>query len=221
MKTLISTALGLSLLSLSACTTTGPNGETQDNRAATGALIGAVAGAVLGNQADNRKQGRLAGAAIGAAAGAAIGGSMDQQEQEFNEELAREREAREVEVERVREDLLKLTLSSEVSFDYDSAAIKPSFTPALNKLARVLMKHERTRITVVGHTDSRGSESYNQRLSERRAESVVAYLRDFGVASWRLAAEGRGESEPRDSNASEAGRQLNRRVEVFVTPSES
>lgn len=220
MKKITTIALSASLLSLSACSTTGPTGETEKNRAGTGAIIGAVVGAVIGNQASDNKKGRLLGAAAGAAAGAAIGGSMDQQEREFNEQLASEQAAHQVEIERVREDLLKLTLSSEVSFDYDSAAIKPTFRPSLDKLAQVLMKHDRSQITVVGHTDSRGAADYNQTLSERRAGAVVAYLNDYGVANWRLSAEGRGEREPRASNADDAGRQLNRRVEVFVTPSE-
>jgi outer membrane protein OmpA-like peptidoglycan-associated protein len=209
-----------SVLLLSACTTTNPDGTTSDNRAATGALIGAVAGAVIGNQASNRTSGRAAGAAIGAIAGAAIGGSLDEQEQEFNEQLAEERANKEVEVERVRDDLLKLTLSSEVSFDTDSAAIKPSFRASLDKLGDVLLKHNKTRITVVGHTDSRGTEAYNQALSERRAQSVVNYFRDYGVAGGRLTAEGRGELAPRADNDTAGGRQLNRRVEVFLTPTE-
>jgi len=207
-------------LALGACTTTGPSGETEQNRTGTGAIVGAVVGAVIGNQANDRSKGRVIGAAAGAIAGGAIGNAMDEQEREFKEELASEQAAHQVEIERVREDLLKLTLDSEVSFDFDSAALKPAFSNSLNKLAQVLMKHDRSHITVVGHTDSKGSESYNRTLSLRRADAVANYLRDYGVAAWRLRTEGRGESEPRASNASEAGRQLNRRVEVFVQPAQ-
>ena len=199
------------------CTTTTPEGEKRANRAGTGAIIGAVAGAVVGHQVDDDK-GAAVGAVVGGATGAAIGHSMDQQEEAFRQDLEAERRANEIEVERVRKDLLKLTLESEVSFDFDRAEIKPAFEPTLDKLARVLRKHDRTRIEVVGHTDSVGSEEYNERLSERRAEAVVDYLAGTGIARHRLTATGKGEAEPRATNDTEAGRQLNRRVEIYVRP---
>ncbi len=195
-----------------------PNQSYQ--RTGTGAVIGAIAGGVIGHQVDH-KSGAVVGAVLGGAAGAAIGHAMDQQEQEFNRALATEQQQREVEVERVRDDLLKLTLDSEVSFDFDKATIRPSFRRTLDKLAQVLNKYQRSYVTVVGHTDSKGSESYNQQLSEDRARAVADYLATRGVEQWRLRTEGRGESEPRASNATEAGRQLNRRVEIFVQPEEA
>lgn len=201
------------------CTTTGPEGEQRSNRAGTGAIIGAVTGAVVGHQVDDDK-GAAVGAVVGGAAGAAIGYSMDQQEEAFRQELETERRANQIEVQRVRKDLLKLTLENEVSFDFDRAEIKGAFKPTLDKLAGVLRKHDRTYIQVVGHTDSVGSESYNQRLSERRAQAVVDYLTGTGIARSRLTATGKGESEPRATNNTEAGRQLNRRVEIFVRPDE-
>lgn len=199
------------------CTTTGPEGETRANRTGTGAIIGAVAGAVIGHQVDDDK-GAAVGAVVGGATGAAIGHSMDQQEAAFRQELEAERRANEIEVQRVRKDLLKLTLENEVSFDFDRAEIKDPFKPTLDKLAGVLRKHDRTDVEVVGHTDSVGSESYNQRLSERRAQAVVDYLTGTGIARSRLTATGKGEGEPRATNDTEAGRQLNRRVEIFVRP---
>lgn len=183
--------------------------------AATGAVIGGVAGAVL-DKKDRR--GVPIGAAVGAAIGGGIGYLFDRQEQELRAAVAREQEAGRAEVERVREDLLKITLQNEVLFDFGKADIKPAFAPTLDKLAAVLVKYDRSFATVIGHTDAVGSEAFNQRLSERRAEAVVDALAARGVAPGRMSAAGRGEGEPRADNASEAGRQLNRRVEILVTP---
>ena len=121
-------------------------------------------------------------------------------------------------IERLRDETLKLTVDSEVSFDFARADIKPAFYPSLEKLAALLVKYDRTVVHVVGHTDNVGSDSYNDELSRRRAEAVADYLADYGVPLNRLRTEGRGEREPRDSNATAAGRQLNRRVELFVKP---
>ncbi|WP_303908628.1 OmpA family protein [Thiohalomonas denitrificans] len=204
---------------LAGCAAPGPrdDSQSQTNRTAAGAVIGAIGGAVLGHQMDS-KRGAVAGAIVGGATGAAVGNYMDKQEQAFEDALAEEQRQNQIEVQRVRDDLLKLTLDSEVSFDFDSAAIKSSFKPSLNKLMNVLAKYDRTDVTVVGHTDSVGSEAYNQRLSERRASAVGDYLIDQGISRYRLRTEGSGESEPRASNNTAAGRQLNRRVEVFVRP---
>jgi outer membrane protein OmpA-like peptidoglycan-associated protein len=186
-------------------------------RAKVGAAVGAVAGAVLGHQLDD-DSGRWVGAAVGALAGGAVGHYMDRQQQDFEAALDREREANQLEIERLRDDTLKLTVDSEVSFDFNKADIKPAFRPSLDKLANLLLKYDRTVVHVVGHTDSVGSDDYNQGLSERRAQSVGDYLASYGVPRQRLRTEGRGEREPRATNATEAGRQLNRRVEIFVKP---
>ena len=197
-------------LALAACAPDDPN-----RRAKVGAAVGAVAGAVIGNQARSDR-GKIVGAVAGAAAGAAIGNYMDKQQQALEEQLAAERQAHQIELERVRQDTIKLNLSSEVSFDYNRASLKPSFYPALNKIASVIRQHDKTSVEVIGHTDSRGSEEYNQRLSERRAEAVANYLIGRGVDPSRITTSGRGESEPRATNSTEAGRQLNRRVEIFL-----
>jgi outer membrane protein OmpA-like peptidoglycan-associated protein len=183
--------------------------------AATGAVVGGVAGAVL-DKKDRR--GVPIGAAVGAAIGGGIGYLFDRQEEDFKAVLAREQEAGRIEVERVRDDLLKITMQNEILFDFAKADIKPAFAPTLDKLAGVLRKYDRSFATVVGHTDSIGSEAYNQALSLRRAEAVVDALVARGVPASRLSAVGRGESEPRADNTTEAGRQLNRRVEIFVSP---
>jgi outer membrane protein OmpA-like peptidoglycan-associated protein len=208
--------LALGLVLLAGCTTHA-DGTQSVNKTAVGAGIGAVAGGVLGNRLDKDKRGRgtIIGAVAGAAAGAGLGYMMDRQEAELREQLASERAQHAVEIERVSDDLLKLTLANEVSFDVNSATVKPAFKPSLAKVAEVLQRYD-TQVTVVGHTDSTGAESYNQQLSERRARAVRDQLVRDGVASPRLSAIGRGEYEPRADNATPAGRAQNRRVEILL-----
>ncbi|MFC1536419.1 OmpA family protein [Pseudomonadota bacterium] len=208
------------LLTGCASTPDDPNRHTKE-KAATGAAIGAIAGAIIGHQQD-RSGGALRGALIGAAAGGAMGAGvgvyMDRQQAEFERQLASERNAHQVEVERLQNENLKITMNSEVSFDFNSAAIQPAFTHTLDKVNDIVSRYSRTSVRVVGHTDSIGSSTYNQRLSEDRAKSVAWYMEDGGVAPQRISTEGRGESQPRATNESEAGRQLNRRVELLIIP---
>jgi len=204
---------GLSLLvTLSGCATDDPN-----RRAKTGAAIGAVAGAVLGHQIDGDK-GRFIGAAAGAMAGGAVGNYMDKQQRELEAQLAEERRNNQIELERLKNNVLKVNLNSEVSFDFNKADIKPGFYGSLNKLASVVAKYNNTIVHIVGHTDDRGSDSYNQQLSERRALAVKDYLAANGVTASRIRTEGRGESEPRATNATPEGRAMNRRVEIYLKP---
>ena len=222
-KTSIVFAIGLTAgaVFMSGCATQSSNSEVADrNNTAVGAVIGAVAGAVIGGQLDddgNRDRGILIGAAAGAAAGAGIGAYMDRQEEEFRAALEEEQRRSEIEIERVKEDLLKLTFDSEVTFDFDSALVKSSFQGSLDKVSNVIKKYG-SDAEVVGHTDSIGSEAYNQQLSERRALAVKIYLLEHGVDIERLSSYGNGELAPRDTNETESGRQLNRRVEIFVRP---
>lgn len=200
-------------LSLAACAADDPN-----QRAKTGAAIGAVTGAIIGKQVSGGKKGAITGAVIGAIAGGGVGTYMDKQQREFEEALEEEQRRNDLEIQRLKDDSLKIDVSNEVSFDFDSARLKPAFLPTLDKVANVLSRYDRSVVHVIGHTDSTGSESYNQQLSERRAHSVVDYLAAHGVDPHRLRTEGRGETEPRDTNATEAGRQLNRRVEILIKP---
>jgi len=208
--------LALGCVLLAGCTTHA-DGTQSVNKTAVGAGVGAVAGGVLGNRLDKDKRGRgtIIGALAGAAAGGGLGYMMDRQEAELREQLAGERAQHAVEIERVRDDLLKLTLANEVSFDVNSATVKPTFKPSLGKVAEVLQRYD-TRVTVVGHTDSTGAESYNQQLSERRAQAVLDELVREGVPYPRLSAVGRGEYEPRADNTSATGRAQNRRVEILL-----
>lgn len=207
----LGTVLLVALL-LSACATDDPN-----RRAKTGAVIGGITGGVLGHQMDGDK-GRFVGAAAGAITGAAVGHYMDRQERAFEKALAEEQRQHQLEIERLEDESLKISIPSEVSFDFDSAAIKPAFHAPLNDIARVMREYDRTVIHVIGHTDSVGAAAYNQGLSERRAASVADYLAGQAITRDRIRTEGRGETEPRAANATEAGRQLNRRVELVVKP---
>lgn len=205
--TIISTALA-------GCVMEGdPNKRTK-----TGAAIGAATGAVIGYAVDDGAGGVLVGAAVGTLAGAGVGRYMDNQQKEMQAALADEQARNELKIQQLQDESLKIDISSEVSFDVNSASLKPAFEPTLSKVAEVLQRYPKTIIHVIGHTDSTGSESYNQQLSERRAISVVDYFVARGVMPSRLNTSGRGELEPRATNATEAGRQLNRRVEIFVKP---
>ncbi|MDQ6993808.1 MAG: OmpA family protein [Mariprofundus sp.] len=221
MKKLIFLTLAASL-ALSACVSDpkDPNRNTKE-KAAAGAALGAIAGAVIGYQGDH-SGGALRGALIGGAAGGALGAGagiyMDKQQAEFDRQLAAEQRAHQIDVQRLQNENLKITMNSEVSFAYNSAQLTPAFNNTLAKVADILNRYPRSNIQITGHTDDRGSAEYNQQLSEQRAEAVKWYLSDHGVAPRRISSNGRGEMQPRASNNDEAGRQLNRRVEMLVIP---
>ena len=187
---------------LGGCATNDPN-----RQAKTGAAVGAVLGAVVGHQLDD-KAGRWVGAAVGALAGAGVGGYMDKQQREFEQDLSNERARHQIEVQRMRDDTLKVNLDSEVSFDYDSAIIKPTFLPTLDKLAGLIAKYNQTVVHIVGHTDSTGSDAINNPLSINRAASVRDYLAARGVPISSMTIDGRGSREPVASNDTPDGRAI-------------
>lgn len=198
------------------CASTGETDTSGNDKAVTGAILGGIVGGVIANNTGDQSAGKTAvGVIAGAAAGGAIGHSMDKKEEELRK-IAAERDAKEMEVERVRDDLLRVSVSSEASFDFNRAELKPEFKPTLNKVADVLYKDPKLRIQVIGHTDNVGSETYNQQLSERRARAVGDYLISQGVAASQVQMAGRGELEPRADNSTAAGRAQNRRVEIYL-----
>jgi len=213
----------IAFLAISGCATNTTHESTKKG-AGIGALVGAVSGAIIGYQNDH-SGGALRGALIGGAAGGAIGAGagayMDKQQTEFEQQLANERAQNQIEIERQKNEVLKLTMNSEVSFDYDSATIKSTFYSPLSKIADIMNRYPQTQIVVAGHTDSAGSEQYNLELSLRRANAVADYLMSRGVARYRLGTEGRGELEPIASNDTASGRAQNRRVEIFVVPEQN
>jgi outer membrane protein OmpA-like peptidoglycan-associated protein len=185
-----------------------------------GTIIGAAGGAVIGAVAydKNRTKGALIGAVGGALAGGAVGRYMDDQKRDLEKNLANEIKTGVAKVEKLPNDVVRVTMTNQTAFDFNSTEIKSGFHSTMDKLADVVVRYNKTALTVVGHTDNVGSDSYNQKLSEQRALSVARYLEGKRVHSMRLATSGKGESQPLASNNSESGRQANRRVEIYVEP---
>lgn len=219
--TLKALAIGASAAALlvAGCTTTDPyRSQPIRNNTGTGVIAGAIGGALLGyltNTSDS-EQGRrnaLIGAGVGALAGGAIGNYMDRQQRALEQELSG------TGVGVAREgDTLILRMPSDVTFGYDSANIDSRFYAVLDDVANVLNTYDQSIVDVIGHADSRGSDEYNQGLSERRASSVAGYLLQRGVMRERLYVAGMGERAPVASNDTDAGRATNRRVEIVIRP---
>ncbi|MBP1752121.1 MAG: rane protein, partial [Geobacteraceae bacterium] len=193
--------------------------ETKTQKgAAIGTGVGAAVGAGLGQAIGRNTSATLIGAAAGAVAGGltggAIGSYMDKQEATMRQELANVEGAS---VQR-NMDMLAVTFKSDVLFPYDSYSLKPGSYDELGRVAKVLNQYPQTNITVAGHTDDKGSEEYNQTLSEKRADVVKNALAGMGVNPSRMTAVGHGESKPVADNTTEVGRQLNRRVEIVINP---
>ena len=186
------------------------------SNATKGSIIGAIGGAAIG-AATSSKSDRGKGALIGAASGAALGGGigyyMDKQEAELRHKL----EGTGVRVVR-NGDQIELVMPGNITFDLNQATIKPSFTDTLESVALVLKEYDKTIIQIEGHTDSSGSDSYNQLLSERRASAVRDFLLNQGIEPRRTRAVGYGERYPIASNDTAAGREQNRRVELTLVP---
>ena len=196
----------------SACATDDPNRRTK-----TGVALGAIAGGVIGNQSSS-KNGKYVGAVVGALTGAAVGNYMDKQQQKLEEKLATERRNEQISIVRLSDNTLRLDVRSEASFAINSADIQPSFKSSLKSIAGIIGEFDRTVVHVVGHTDDTGSDSYNQKLSEKRATSVTRQLNRSGVERSRMHYSGRGESFPTADNSNSAGRSANRRVEIYLKP---
>jgi outer membrane protein OmpA-like peptidoglycan-associated protein len=211
--------VALASIVVAGCTTTDPyTGEKQISKTTGGAVIGALAGAagglVVANQtgADPRAA-ALIGAGIGGLTGGAIGNYMDQQEAELRAQL----QGTGISVTR-QGDRIILNMPSNITFATDQDQINPGFYPTLNSVAIVLRKFDKTYIDINGHTDNVGNAAYNQGLSERRAASVANYLGPQGVDQRRISTLGFGMTQPIASNANEAGRAQNRRVEISIAP---
>jgi len=186
----------------------------KEKGAAIGAAAGGVVGGVIGNQTGSTARGAIIGAVVGGAAGAIIGHQMDQQAKELQQNIPG------ATVTRVGEGIA-VTFASGLLYDFDSDVVRADAAQNLRNLAASLEKYPNTDLMIVGHTDAVGTSDYNQALSQRRATAAANYLMGQGVASARLQAVGRGETEPIATNDTEAGRQLNRRVEIAIYASAS
>ncbi len=191
--------------------------EEKTSKATKGALIGAAAGAVVGlisgDDAVERRQRALIGAGVGALAGGSIGLYMDKQEAKLRAEL----EGTGVSVTRIG-DNITLNMPGNITFATNSSDLSPAFFDVLNSVGKVLAEYDKTVVEVAGHTDSTGTEDYNQQLSERRATSVSTYLQAQGVMAQRMITVGMGELRPVADNNTPEGRQANRRVEITMVP---
>ena len=208
----------LAVVVLTACTTINPyTREKQVSKAAIGAGVGAAAGAVVGlitgDDSRERRKHALIGAGVGALAGGSIGYYMDVQEAKLRQKL----EGTGVSVTRDGDNII-LNMPSHITFAVDSSDINGDFFAVLDSVTLVVHEYNKTLIEVMGHTDSTGSDSYNQALSERRARSVANYFQSRDVEPLRLGTYGHGENYPVASNDTKEGRALNRRVELALVP---
>ncbi len=212
-RLLLSSVLASTLV-ISGCVTDPNTGERKLSRTAIGGVGGVLAGGLLGGLIGG-KTGRIIGAGLGGVAGAAVGYRMDQQIKELKEQTA----GSGVDVtETDNGQAIMVNLPDGVTFDVGSFALKPSFRATLDDVAASLIKYPSSLVDVYGHTDSTGSDSFNQNLSENRARTVMNYLISRGVPAARLRSQGFGETMPVADNTTAEGRTRNRRVEIKIVP---
>ncbi len=213
-RVFISSLCAVSVLGLSACVTDPNTGERKVSRTAIGAGGGALAGLLLGGLIGGGT-GRIIGAGIGGIAGGAVGYTMDKQIKQLKEQTA----GSGVDVTPVDGgQAILVNLPEGVTFDVGSYTLKPQFRATLDTVANSLKQYPDSLIDVYGHTDSTGSDAYNQTLSENRARTVAGYLSTQGVAPARIRSQGYGETMPVADNATDEGRRKNRRVEIKIVP---
>ena len=200
----------LGVFAISACSAFNKKGEG----AAIGAGVGGAVGAVVGNQTGSTARGAIIGAVVGGTVGTIIGNQMDQQAKELKQSIPG------ATITRVGEGIA-VTFASGILYDFNSDQVRAEAGNNLRNLASSLSKFPNTDVLIVGHTDSVGKADYNMGLSQRRANAAQSYLAGQGVSAARLRATGRGELEPIAPNSTDAGRQLNRRVEIAIVANAS
>jgi len=200
---LLCLTLLISLFQVSSCKT-----SKKTKGAVIGAIVGGAAGAVLTKK--NKAVGIILGAAIGGVAGGIIGAYMDKQARNIEDDLQED-----ATVTRVGEGIV-VSFDTGLLFDFESHTLKSETKENLKKLSNSLKKYEKTEVNILGHTDSTGSNSFNQNLSEKRSASVKNYLSSLGISNNRLKTQGLGETDPVMDNDSKKGRQMNRRVEIVI-----
>ena len=188
---------------------------------ATGAGIGAGLGAVIGAASGGGGRRAAQGAAVGGAAGAVIGNIWSARMEQQKRDMQQATQGTGIQVSQTPDNRLKMEIPSDISFDTNRADIKPNFRPILDRFASTLQSNPNTNVTIIGHTDSTGSDAINNPLSVNRAAETRQYLASHGVAPNRIQIDGRGSHEPIASNSSEATRARNRRVEIYVAEPQS
>ncbi|NLE34843.1 MAG: OmpA family protein [Bacteroidales bacterium] len=206
--------IGLTLVLVVALLTAGCASMNKTTKgAAVGTAAGGAMGAVIGKATGNPALGAIIGATVGGATGAIIGREMDKQAEEIANSVP------DAKVERVGEGIV-VEFSSAVLFGFDQSDLSAEAMANLDKLVTVLNTYPDTNIEVQGHTDSKGSETYNQTLSEKRAGAVSTYLAGKEITAERIITKGFGETMPEYDNETEEGRAQNRRVEFLITANE-
>jgi outer membrane protein OmpA-like peptidoglycan-associated protein len=205
-----------SLLGTTACVTNPETGKSEFAvRTAAGTGIGAIAGYLLGDLIGGNRTAAIIGAGIGALGGGAVGNYMDRQEQRLRQQTA----GTGIDVVRQGDEIILRMPNEAITFAYNRADVQSQYYGTLNQIASVLAEFPATAIDIYGHTDSSGSDAYNQDLSERRAQSVANYLSTRGVNRVRMATQGFGETQLLVSpERTESDRQANRRVEIRIAP---
>ncbi|SCK07243.1 OmpA family protein [Vogesella sp. LIG4] len=195
--------------------------NSQYSSSQIGTAIGVAGGAVLGAAVSSKKdrtKGAIIGAVGGGLAGYAVGTYMDNQAKDFEKQLAPQIKAGAIELQRNADKSLTVVMTSSTAFDSGSSALKGGFLPTLDTISAIVKKYGKTTLDIEGHTDASGNDRINQPLSEQRAAAVEQYLQAHGVQQERMQAIGYGSSRPRADNNTEAGKQLNRRVEIHIVP---
>lgn len=211
--------VSLCAVTLAASGLSGCAGMTETQRdTGTGAAIGALTGAVIGRATagGNKSKSTATGAAVGAALGAAGGYLWSQRMQEQKAAMEQATQGTGVGVSQTADNQLKLDIPSDISFDVGRYDIKSNMRPILDRLASTLNQNPVTTVTIIGHTDSTGSDAVNEPLSVNRAAATRDYLVARGVSATRIAIDGRGARQPVADNMTSAGRAMNRRVEIFI-----
>ncbi len=213
-KKITTTSLSCAALAVAMLSGCANMNETQQDTA-KGAGIGAVAGALLGAAVGGSK-GAATGAVLGGAAGAGGGYIWSKKMQDQKAAMEKATAGTGVAVSQTSDNRLKLDIPSDVSFDVGRSAIKPNFDPILNQFATTLTQHPETTLSIIGHTDSTGSDAINNPLSFDRANAARDYLVGRGVARTRISTDGKGSREPVADNGTAQGRDKNRRIEIYV-----
>ena len=214
MKKIYVFGLALTLLFSGGCVNMNNMGKGATYGTAGGAAAGALLGQAIGGNSKATLLGAAAGALVGGLAGTGIGHMMDRQEQDMRNALA---QSEAIAIQR-EGNVLALTFKSDFTFAVNSSVIHSGLYPELDRVAQILASYPQTTITVAGHTDSTGSEDYNQALSQKRADSVKNALVQRGVDASRITAIGYGEGQPVADNNTDFGRQQNRRVNLYINP---
>ncbi len=213
-RLIVSSLAALSLMTVTACVTDPNTGERKVSRTAIGGGGGALLGLLLGGLIGGGT-GRIIGAGIGGIAGGAVGYQMDKQIRELKESTA----GSGIDItETDNGQAILVNLPDGVTFDVDSSSLKPQFRNTLDEIGISLNQYPNSLIDVYGHTDSTGSDQYNQALSERRASTVANYMVMRGVSATRIRSQGFGETMPIADNETIEGRASNRRVEIKIVP---